>query len=375
MTESDDPRPPESRQGRSATGSPSTASDPVAKAARVKDDSESSHADATPTGSGAAPQNVRQQMRGALQFLQDRNLVVYVAFALILLFFAATLHDEGFLSSRNLLTIARQSAPIIVMSVGVAFALSAGEIDLSFGSVVALSALTGALFVESHGAFIGALLGLSIGLVVGLVNGLVTVKVGIPSFLVTLGMMGIVAGLARRITDLQSVPVRDETFTYLFGSGSIGPFSTLHLWAIVLVLVGHVIYRHTRFGKHVLATGGNRQAADQVGIRTGRIRVAVLTISSMCASLAGLLYAGRLHGARYTLGEADLLIVLAAVIIGGTRLFGGRGTIIGAAFGALIMAMLNNGLIFMGLDVSEQMVARGLLIILAVALSMKELKD
>jgi ribose transport system permease protein len=307
--------------------------------------------------------------------VRDRNFVVYVAFLAILLFFAIALRDTGFLTTTNLLNIVRQTAPIAVMAVGMTYALSAGEIDLSIGSVVALSALVGALVIADVGPLAGVAAGLGVGLAVGLVNGLLTAKVRIPSFLVTLGMMGIVAGLARWITDLQSVPVREEVFTFVFGSGSIGPISTLILWAVVIVLIGHLAYRHTRFGKHVLATGGNRAAANYVGINTARIKIAVLVLSSSSAALAGLLYAGRLHGARYTLGEADLLIVIAAVIIGGTSLFGGRGTIVGAAVGALIMGMLNNGLILMGLNVAEQMVARGALIILAVALSMRELKE
>ncbi|MFW6098284.1 MAG: ABC transporter permease, partial [Chloroflexota bacterium] len=115
-----------------------------------------------------------------------------------------------------------------------------------------------------------------------------------------------------------------------------------------------------------------RQTARYVGINTDRIRIAVLVISAMTASLAGLLYTGRLAGARYTLGEADLLTVIAAVIIGGTSLFGGRGSVVGAVVGSIIMGMLNNGLILMGLEVAEQMIARGAIIILAVALSLRE---
>ena len=133
-----------------------------------------------------------------------------------------------------------------------------------------------------------------------------------------------------------------------------------------------MVFRETRFGAHVLATGDNAQAAGVAGIRTARIRVAVLAISGGCAGLAGLLYAGRLQAAKYTLGESDLMTVIAAVIVGGTALSGGRGSVIGACAGSLLMGMLNNGLILMGLSVSEQMIVRGLIILLAVAVSMRE---
>ena len=298
--------------------------------------------------------------------------VVYLAFVAILVFFAVILRDTGFLSFSNLSNIVRQTTPVTVMAVGLTFTLSAGEIDLSIGSVVALSALTAAIFLRDVGLAAGIGMGLVVGLLVGVVNGLLTVKLRIPSFLVTLGTLGLVAGIARTVTDLQAVPVQNATFNAWFGSGSIGPVSSLIIWTVAVVTVGSLALGNTRFGRHVLATGGDRAASAYVGIRTARVRLAVLIISAMSASLAGLLYAGRLNGARYTLGEADLLTVIAAVVIGGTRLFGGRGSVIGALFGSLIMGMLNNGLILMGLDVSDQMIARGLIIILAVTLSLRE---
>jgi ribose transport system permease protein len=187
--------------------------------------------------------------------------------------------------------------------------------------------------------------------------------------------LGIVSGLARSLTDLQSVPIQDETFTFVFGSGSLAGISTLFVWTCIALLIGHCALQNTVFGRHVLATGGERGAAVSQGISTDRIKVLALMISGGTAALAGLLYAGRLHGARYTLGEADLLTVIAAVVIGGTSLFGGRGNVIGSVIGSLILGMLNNGLILMGFSVSEQMMARGVILILAVALSLREARS
>jgi ribose transport system permease protein len=214
--------------------------------------------------------------------------------------------------------------------------------------------------------------GLGVGLAIGMVNGVVTTKIRIPSFLVTLGTFSIISGIARAVTDLQAVPILNNAYNSSFGSGNIGSISTLFLWTGGALLVGHVVYRHTRFGRHLLATGGNKQAAIEVGIRTNRIKVLALVIAAVCASIAGMLYAGRLHGARYTFGEDDLLTVIAAVVIGGTSLFGGRGSITGAVVGSLLLGVLNNGLILMGLDVPQQMEAQGVIILLAVALSLRE---
>jgi ribose transport system permease protein len=300
------------------------------------------------------------------------DYIVYVGFLVILVFFSITVGDQGFLDSNNLMNIVRQTTPITIMAIGMAFCLSAGEIDLSIGSVVAFSSLVAAVLMRDANIWLAIAGGLSVGLVVGLINGLVTVRLRIPSFLVTLGTMSIVAGQARSFTDLQAVAIQDDTFNWVFGSGSIGTVSILLVWTLVVLVVGHLVYNNTRFGRHVLATGGNKAAAEAVGIKTARIKIAVLVISAMTASLAGLLYAGRLHGARYTLGEPDLLTVIAAVVIGGTRLFGGRGSIFGAVVGSIIMGMVNNGLVLMGLDVAQQMVARGVLIIVAVALSLRE---
>jgi ribose transport system permease protein len=301
--------------------------------------------------------------------LISRRYFVYVAFLALLAFFAITLHDEGFLSQTNLLNIVRQTTPVTVMAVAVVFVLSAGEIDLSLGAVVALSALVTADVMQHHGAVLAVAAGLGVGIAAGAANGALVTLLALPSFLVTLASMGVVAGLARSITDLRSVAVEDQGFIDIFGSGDVGPIPGLAFWAIGAVAVGQFAFRHRRFGAHVLAVGDNLAAARASGIRVDRVKFAVLVISGAAAALAGILYTGRVQGASYTLGEQDLLTVIAAVVIGGTRLFGGQGSIIGALVGSLIMGMLTNGLILSGLSTSEQMVAQGLLLLLAITLT------
>jgi len=304
-----------------------------------------------------------------------QQYVVYIGFLAIFLFFAVVLRDSGFLTQRNLVNIILQTAPATIMAIGLVFVLSAGEIDLSFGSTVAVSALCAAVAMAALPATampVGIAAGIGAGLVIGAVNGLLVAWVRLPSFLVTLATMGLFAGVARSLTQLRSIPVVDATFTGIFGSGALFGVPSLVIWCVIAVAIGHIVYRQTRFGAHVLATGDNARAAQVSGIAVPRIRFMIFVISGGLAGLAGLLYAGRLQAARYTLGETDLMTVIAAVIVGGTLLNGGKGTIIGALVGSLMMGMLNNGLILMGLSVSDQMIVRGLIILAAVAVSLRE---
>ena len=304
-----------------------------------------------------------------------RRPVVYVAFALIFAFFALTLHDDGFLSRTNLVNIVRQTTPVTVMAVAVVFVFSAGEIDLSIGSVVALSALATADVMQTHSAVLAVAAGLGVGIGVGIVNGLLVTMLRLPSFLVTLATMGVVAGLARSITNLESVAVESSSFIKLFGSGDVGPIPGFAFWAAGTVAIGYFVFGHTRFGAHVLATGDNAGAARVAGIRVDRVKFGVLVLSGGAAAVAGILYTGRLQGASYTVGDQALLTVIAAVVLGGTSLFGGKGSVIGALFGSLIMGVLTNGLILWGLSASEQLIAQGVLLLLAISLTMRVPRD
>lgn len=308
----------------------------------------------------------------ALRTVESRRYVVFIAFLLIFIFFAVTLRDDGFLSQTNLLNIVRQTTPVTVMAVAVVFVLSAGEIDLSLGAVVALAALVTADVMQSHSAVLAVAAGLGVGLGVGAVNGLFVTLLRLPSFLVTLASMGLVVGLARTVTNLESVAVDNRGFISIFGSGDVGPIPGLAFWALGAVALGQFVFRHMRFGAHVVATGDNVGAARAAGIRVDRIRFAVLVLSGASAAVAGILYTGRLQGATYTLGEQDLLVVVAAVVIGGTRLFGGEGSVLGALVGSLIMGMLTNGLILWGFSSSEQMISQGVLLLLAISVTLRQ---
>ncbi|MFO1142474.1 MAG: ABC transporter permease [Amaricoccus sp.] len=308
----------------------------------------------------------------ALPKLQLSNYVVYIFFALVLIFFGITIGDSGFLTVTNLFNIARTTAMITIMAVAMTFVISAGELDLSVGSTAGLAALVGALVMSSGMPWIlGVLAALAAGLAVGCINGFFVTVIRIPSFLVTLGMMQFVRGLDMRITYTNPVAIKDKGFTYLFGSGKLFGVPSLVIWSVVIAVIGHIVLKYTRFGREVLATGGNRLAAEYSGVKIRRVKFAVFLISGAAAALAGLLYSGMMQTARFNFGEGAELMAIAAVILGGTSLYGGRGTIIGTFAGSLLIGTINNGLIIMGLDVSEQMMVAGAIIILAVAFGRK----
>ena len=298
-----------------------------------------------------------------------RQNIIYFGFVAIFLFFAVTLHDRGFLDPNNILNILRQTAIIAVMAVAMTLVLAAGEIDLSVGAVAGLASVTTALAIAAAGPVAGVAAGLLTGVAVGIVNGWLSTRLMIPTFLTTLAMMGIAKGVAMWISGTAAIPILNKSYASIFGGGNLGPVPSLVIWMALAAVVGHVVLRRTKFGRQVLAVGGNQTAARYSGIATARIKMGVIVISSVTAALAGMLYAGRLQSGRFQVGEGDELSVIAAAVLGGTSLFGGRGTVIGSIFGALMIGVINNGLILWGLELGQQLIARGLFIILAVAIS------
>jgi ribose transport system permease protein len=309
---------------------------------------------------------------GTLRDFDWRQYVLYIGFVALFAVFAITLNDDGFLTSDNLLNIVRQTATISVMAVAVTFVIGAAEIDLSVGAVAGLASVVCAMAIDSFGVIPGIGAGLFVGMLVGAVNGALVTWVGIPSFLVTLGMLGIAHGSAQWITDSAPQPILEDSFNNAFGSGDLGPIPSLVIWTVAAVVIGHIVLRHTSFGRGVLATGGNEEAARFSGVPTKRLKFSVMVLASVAAAVAGMLYAGRLQSGRFQWGEGDELSVIAAVILGGTSLFGGRASVIGALLGSLMIGLINNGLILMGLEFSQQQIVRGAIIILAVALATRD---
>ncbi|KRO46692.1 MAG: ABC transporter permease [Microbacteriaceae bacterium BACL28 MAG-120531-bin53] len=307
-----------------------------------------------------------------LKRFEWRQNIIYIAFVAVFLLFAVLLRDSGFTNPNNLMNILRQTATITVMAVAMTYVIAAAEIDLSVGSIAGLSSVVTAMSISSWGLVPGIMAGLSVGLVAGAISGGLVAWLKVPSFLVTLGMLGLLVGVARWITASAPIPIADQTYIAIFGGGQLGPVPTIFIWVTLVVGIGAIVMNKTKFGRHVRATGGNLVAAGYTGVKTARVKFIVLMLSGGGAALAGMLYAGRLQSGRFQWGTGDELSVIAAVILGGTSLFGGRGQVIGSLFGAVFIGLINNGLILMGLDVSQQQVVRGAIIILAVALSRKK---
>ena len=224
--------------------------------------------------------------RLALPKVELQNYVVYLFFAVVLAFFAVTIGDKGFLSVMNLFNIARTTAMITVIAVAMTFVISAGELDLSVGSIAALSALTCGLVIQAGFAWpLAALAGIAAGLMVGCLNGFFVTMIGIPSFLVTLGMMQFVRGLDMRVTYTNPIATTNKTFTRLFGSGSLFGIHSLLIWSASVALLGFVVLKYTGFGRKILATGGNRMVAEYSGVKIRRIKFAAFLLSGAAAAL------------------------------------------------------------------------------------------
>lgn len=298
-----------------------------------------------------------------------KNSMVFLALIALLIIFSVTLKDvgNGFSDSGNLWNIIRQTALISILGVGMSFALGAGQIDLSQGSIVAVTSLTTALVLRSLGIFPAIIAGLAVGLVIGAINGFLIAYVRMPAFLATLGTQIVFGGVARTMTSLKSIPITDARFKYIFGGGDIGSIPVLLIWMLVIVVLGHIMLTKMPFGRKVLAIGGNPKSALYSGVNVKLTIFKVMILSGMLASLAGILWAGRYGGGRYSIGEGAETSAIAASVLGGTSISGGIATILGASAGAIMIGMIDTALVMYGLDVYQQMIVRGIVIIIAVA--------
>jgi ribose transport system permease protein len=297
-----------------------------------------------------------------------RDHVTYAIFVAITLYFI--LFAPNFASLATASAVLRITAIVSVMAIGMTFVIICGEIDLSVGSVASFSGMICALLLDQGApTYAAALLVIAMGAVIGASSGLLVTKLRIPSFLVTLGMLSIFSGLALTITGTRPVPIVDDDFSNLFWNGSFGGVQGPILWTIVLTLVGYYLLHQMAFGRRVFATGGNPVAASFSGVRTDGVKIAAFVLSGMTAALAGLMLAARSTAGNPSLGAGLELDVIAAVIIGGTSLFGGYGSIIGSVIGAVFIGILGFGLLVLGLSTSIQEVIKGVIIILAVSLN------
>lgn len=270
-----------------------------------------------------------------------------------------------FLSIANLQALLLAAAILTVLSIGQTFVVATSGIDLSLAAAVMLGAIVlGLVNAAGYGIFIACVLAVLATSAIGFLNGLIITVGKIPDFVVTLGTLSAITGLGLIMSGGEPTMV-GSTFLLKLASGSFGPFGYPVWVAIAAVIAAHIALYHTRFGVHLLATGGQVESAGALGIRTNRVKIAAYTISGFCAGLAAILLVARIGSAEPQINTSLLLNSVAAVVLGGVSLFGGRASILGPAIGALMLTALVNGLTLLNVSAFYQPLAVGAIVVLA----------
>ena len=280
----------------------------------------------------------------------------------------------AFLRASNLTNVLRQITVNAILAVGQTFVIITAGIDLSVGSLIELTGVVMALFANAMNAmhFGGAalvlatlLVGLGVGCCAGLINAIPVVRLNLPPFITTLAMMLMARGLAFRLSHGRPVPLETGAFDRI-GTGTIYGVPIAVLWMAVIVVVFAVLLTRTRFGRYVFAIGGNEEAARLAGINVRAIKAAVYVISGGCAAVAGLLLMARFASGSPQTGIGSELQSIAAVVVGGTSLMGGRGSIVATFLGALLIGLLNNAMNLLSIESYTQDIVLGAVILIAV---------
>jgi simple sugar transport system permease protein len=312
---------------------------------------------------------------GALKRLMTRPELAAVAGSiLVFAFFAVVAGDSGFLTTGGTASYLEVAAQLGIVAVPVAMLMIAGEFDLSVGSMVGAAGMIIAISVSEYGLplLVGVLLAFAVAMAVGFLNGYLVIKTGLPSFIVTLGMLfalrGLTIGFARLLTGRTQIGLGDSGSGVMqtFFAGSIGDFSVSIIWWILLAVLGTYVLQRTVFGNWIFGAGGDANAARNVGVPVSRVKITLFMCTAASAALLAtiqVLDAGSADVLRGTLLE---LQAIAAAVIGGVLLTGGYGSVIGALFGALIFGMVQQGIFFTGVSTDWFQVFVGVMLLLAV---------
>jgi ribose transport system permease protein len=290
--------------------------------------------------------------------------------SLIILSLLIWSQQDVFMTSGNWLNIARQASFNAILGIGMTFVILTGGIDLSVGSMVAVSSVAGGLLIFNQGwsMWPAVVAMIFVGGLCGLVNGLIITLGRIPPFIVTLGTMQVFRGIALQLTNGQ--PIFDITKVMpnfdIWGTRNFAGVPSPVIITAVVFVIGFLILRYTRLGLYTYSIGGNEQATRFSGVNINRYKLSVYTLMGLAAGIAGLMLTSRLNSAQPNVANGAELDAIAAVVIGGTSLFGGEGTIVGTIIGALLMAVIRNGLTLMHVTAFYQQIVIGVVIILAV---------
>ncbi len=323
-------------------------------------------------------QNAKQnaKLRAVFQWYrkQARSSTFGVALILLALCVVLTLLTDRFLTQTNLFSVMRAFSFIAIIAIGECMVIISGGVDLSVGSIFGFSGLIAAIALNRWGWSIpaGIAVGMAVGTGFGMVNGGLITKLRIPPFIATLGMLSVVRGLAYAITS--GYPVRVPSEFNVLGQGYLGPVPYPVIYMAALALIFSVFLKKTVLGRRIYAIGGNEEASAISGIRVDRVKMLVYTLAGLLAGISGVISIARLGVAQSTAGLGWELDVVAAVIIGGASLSGGKGTILGAILGAAIMGVLRNGLVLLNVSPYWQQAVIGLVIIIAIAADQMRLR-
>jgi simple sugar transport system permease protein len=298
--------------------------------------------------------------------------VVSIALFFLVVCIIFSVATNAFLTSPNLLNILRQSAPLLIVAAAMTFVITTGGIDLSVGSVLALVATLSATLLQFGLPWPAVILAmLALGALLGAVQGYFVAYEGIPAFIVTLAGLSVIRGVALLITVGYSIPVDPGSPFMVIGRAWFLGVPVPALIAVVILAIAYVAFNETPFGRYVTGIGANAEAVRRAGVNTRLMTLFVYVISAAAAALAGIIIASRLGSGSSNAGQGFELDVIAAVVLGGTSLFGGRGTIVGTMLGALTVAVIGNGLILAHLSPFLTPIVTGTIILIAIWLNFR----
>lgn len=298
--------------------------------------------------------------------LTDNIMKFQALFALITLILILSFATDTFLTVSNLMNVSRQVSINAIVAAGVTMVILAGEIDLSVGSLVGLAgAVSAGLVASGMNPVLGLLVGIIVGILAGAINGIISTKGKVPSFITTLGMMTTARGLTLVFTNGRPITVTNRLALFL-GDGYIGPVPMPIITMIIIYIIGYIISKHTLLGRYIYAIGSNEEATRLSGINVNLIKSITFVMAGITAAIGGIIVSGRIYSAQPTAGTGYELDAIAAVVLGGTSLSGGKGGIVGTLIGALIIGILGNGLNLLGVSSFYQQVIKGVVIVLAV---------
>ncbi|WP_335507889.1 ABC transporter permease [Neobacillus vireti] len=298
------------------------------------------------------------------QIFNQLGMVIILALLIIVM----TIVAPNFTDSSNILNVLKQSSITAILAAGMTVVILTGGIDLSVGSTLALSSVISVLLSNAGTPpVIAMLVGVAVGYVAGAINGFLTAVPKLPAFIVTLGSMTYLRGLAYVITGGYPVVLASKQFKFIGAGEILGIPTPIYVMAIVYIIM-IIVLKYTMFGRHVYAIGGNEEAAHLTGIKVTRTLINVYSISGLLAGVSGVVMAGRLFSGQPMVGIGFELDAIAAVVLGGTSFVGGRGRIQGTIIGVLIVAVLTNGMTLLNVDFYWQQVVKGIVIVIAVLL-------